>query len=163
MGSGQTRLRKLKIMFNKLGKKISSLFKGSNESRDQSKDDKIAQQESLERMRSGAFTLDDFEQQMGMMDKIGSISKVMRFMPGMQGMKISPQMVEQMKVEMKKFRSIIKAMTPYERLNPHLLTPARKSEIALQAGVQVADIAHLLKRFEESKQLLKQYQKNGRF
>ena len=149
-------------MFNKLGKKISSLFKGSDDHKDQSNVKKMGQRESLERIRSGIFTLDDFEQQMGMIDKIGSISKVMRFMPGAQGMKISPQMVEQMKIEMKRFSTIIKVMTENEKANPQSLSNTRKQEIASKTGVQVIDITNLINRFEKSKQLMKQYKESGR-
>ncbi|HJZ24457.1 MAG TPA: hypothetical protein VJ201_08470 [Candidatus Babeliales bacterium] len=138
-------------------KKLTSLF--TKKESQEKPVAKASQQEILDRMKTGAFTLDDFAQQMSMMDKIGSVSKMLRFMPGMGGIKITPQMLEAMKVEMKKIKLIISNMTPEERANPHVLTEKRKGEIARKSGVAVSDINGMLKRFEETKQFAKMYGK----
>jgi signal recognition particle subunit SRP54 len=116
-----------------------------------------ADQAVLEKsLRSGKFTLQDFERQMSMMDKLGSLSSMVKYLPGMGGLgKLSPEMIEQGEHEMKKFKAIIRSMTPGERQNHGLINDSRKTRIARGAGVQVKDIGLLLKRFEESRQFVK--------
>ena len=139
--------------------KLSSLFGSSS----QKKQPKETDKDVVNRMKSGHFTLDDFAKQMSMFDKIGSISKVMRYMPGGKGLNITPTQIEQGKQELKRLKSIIKVMRVEERQNPALLTKARKEEIARGSGLSVTDIENMLKRFEESKQFVKLYMKKGQF
>lgn len=114
-----------------------------------------AEQEKAEQaMKSGAFTLQDFADQMAMMNKIGSLSQLLKYMPGM-GLNISPEMIQRGEVELVKFRAIISSMTLKERLNTTILNNSRIQRIAQGAGVAVVDVSKLLKRFEEAKQYVK--------
>ena len=114
-----------------------------------------AEQEKAERaLKSGAFTLQDFADQMAMMNKIGSLSQLLKYMPGM-GLNVSPEMIQRGEVELVKFRAIISSMTLKERLNEAILNNSRMQRVAQGAGVAVADVAKLLKRFEEAKQYVK--------
>ncbi|HEX4069252.1 MAG TPA: signal recognition particle protein [Candidatus Babeliales bacterium] len=114
-----------------------------------------AEQEKAEQaLKSGAFTLQDFADQMAMMNKIGSLSQLLKYMPGM-GLNISPEMIQRGEVELVRFRSIISSMTPKERRNTSILNSSRMQRIAQGAGVGVADVSKLLKRFEEAKQYVK--------
>lgn len=114
-----------------------------------------AEQEKAEQaIRSRAFSLQDFADQMAMMNKIGSLSQLLKYMPGM-GMQISPEMIQRGEVELVKFRAIISSMTLKERLNAHILNNSRMNRIAKGAGVAADDVARLLKRFEEAKQYAK--------
>jgi signal recognition particle subunit SRP54 len=107
-----------------------------------------------ESLKSGAFTLQDFADQMAMMNRIGSLSQLLKYMPGI-GAKISPEMIQRGEVELVKFRAIIGSMTPKERLNASLVNNSRMQRVAKGAGVAVDDVARLLKRFEEAKQYVK--------
>lgn len=125
--------------------------------------EKIAldEQEKAEKaLKSGAFTLQDFADQMAMMNKMGSLSQLLKYMPNM-GMKISPEMIQRGEVELVKFKAIISSMTQKERLNTAILNESRMKRVALGAGVEVQDIAMLLKRFEEAKQYVKLLNKFG--
>jgi signal recognition particle subunit SRP54 len=114
-----------------------------------------AEQEKAEQaLKSGAFTLQDFADQMAMMNKIGSLSQLLKYMPGM-GLNISPEMIQRGEVELIRFRAIISSMTLKERLNTTILTNSRMQRIAQGAGVAVSDVSKLLKRFEEAKQYVK--------
>lgn len=120
-------------------------------------EEKIAAQEQEKAEKaftSGAFSLQDFADQMAMMNKIGSLSQLLKYMPGM-GVKLSPEMIQRGEVELVRFRAIISSMTPKERLNAHILNQSRMSRIAQGAGVKAEDVAGLLKRFEEAKQYVK--------
>lgn len=114
-----------------------------------------AEQEKAEKaFKSGTFSLQDFADQMAMMNQLGSLSQLLKYMPGM-GMKVSPEMIQRGEVELVKFRAIISSMTPKERLNATVLNNSRMSRVAGGAGVRLEDVASLLKRFEEAKQYVK--------
>ena len=113
------------------------------------------EQENAEKaFKSGAFSLQDFANQMAMMNKLGSLSQLLKYMPGM-GARISPEMIQRGEAELVKFRAIISSMTLKERLNAGVLNNSRMQRVAQGAGVNVADVANLLKRFEEAKQYVK--------
>lgn len=121
------------------------------------------EQESLyNAMMSGKMSLDDFAKQMEMMSKLGSMSSVMKYIPGMGSMQISAEQMEQGEKELKKFRAIMKSMTKKERLTPKILNGSRKERIARGAGVSASDINLLLSRFEQSQQYVKLLSKLGR-
>lgn len=128
--------------------------------------DKIKQseQESIQRsIMSGNITLDDFASQLAMMSKLGSISSIMKFMPGMGSLKMSEQDAQRSELEMKKFKAALSSMTKKERSMPEILDGSRKKRIALGAGVDVATVNLLLQRFEQSKQFVKLLKKNRFF
>ena len=121
----------------------------------------IDEQEKAEKaLKSGSFSLQDFADQMSMMNKLGPLSQLLKYMPGM-GSKISPDMIQRGEVELIKFRAIIFSMTLKERLNPSILNNSRMQRVAQGAGAKVADIVMLLKRFEEAKQYVKLLNKFG--
>ena len=122
------------------------------------------EQESLFNAFSGGkMNLQDFANQMDMVGKLGSFSNIMKYVPGMAGLKISPEMVQKGELEVKRFKAIISSMTPKERYYPKILDGSRKQRIAKGAGVKVEDINILLQRFEQSQQYAKLFKKYGRF
>ena len=123
---------------------------------------KKADQDKMERsMRSGKITLEDFAQQMEMMNKLGSLASVAKFIPGMSA-QLTPEMIDQGERELKRFKAIISSMTPKERRFHTILDGSRKSRIARGAGVASSDINQLLDRFEKSQQFVKLFKKMGR-
>lgn len=119
------------------------------------------QEEMNKALERGELTLQDFAKQMDMMQRIGSMGSILKYLPGMKEFKITPEMLRQGELEMKKFRAIISSMTPEERLRPKMLTASRKERIAKGAGVQTADVTNLIMRFEETKQYVKLMSKVG--
>ena len=129
-------------------------------------EDKIKQSEqvSLENsFRSGHMTLDDFEKQLSMASRLGSLSTMIKYLPGMGNLNISSAQIEQSEKEMKKFRAIIGSMTKKEKSYPKILDDSRKKRIAQGAGVSVNDISQLLQRFEQSQQFVKLLKKKKYF
>jgi len=119
------------------------------------------EQEKAEKaLRSGSFSLQDFADQVAMMSKIGSLSSLLQYMPGMKT-QLSPEMIHQGEVELAKFKAIISSMTLKERLDPSILSDSRLKRIAQGAGVTQKDVSMLLKRFEEAKQYVKLLNKFG--
>lgn len=127
-------------------------------------DEKIKQADQ-EKMRKsfakGDISLEDFAQQLGMVNKLGSFSSVLKYLPGGMGAQISPQMIEKGEKEAKIFRAIISSMTKKERVVPRLIDRSRKQRIARGSGVTESDIDTLLQRFQQSKQMLKSLKKSG--
>ena len=58
-------------------------------------------------------------------------------------------------VEMKRMEAMVYSMTPHERRDPDLIDLSRRRRIATGAGVQVNDIAGLVKTFKRSRDMIK--------
>ena len=126
-------------------------------------DEKISrddQQKAEKALRSGTFSLQDFADQVSMMNKLGSLSQLLKYMPGV-GSNISSDMIHKGELELVKFKAIISSMTLKERLNPTILNYSRLERVAKGAGVKNEDVTMLLKRFEEAKQYVKLFNKFG--
>ena len=118
---------------------------------------------SVNKMMEGTFDLNDMLQQMKQIQKMGSLSGILKLIPGMP--KISEEDKERATREMKQTESIINSMTPYERKHPEVLKNSRKVRIAKGCGLTNVEINRLLKKFEQMKEMMKQmknYQKGGK-
>ncbi|MFA5307081.1 MAG: signal recognition particle protein [Candidatus Babeliales bacterium] len=122
--------------------------------------DQSSQEATTRRLMEGNFTLKDFYDQLGMIDKLGSFEKISKYLPGAQN--VSPEMMEQGKKEAIQFKAIISAMTPKERILPQILDASRKKRIALGSGVSVQEVNLLLQRFEQSRQFAKMFRRFGK-
>lgn len=114
-------------------------------------------------LTQGKLTLQDFADQLGMMGKLGSLTQLSKYMPGMGGLNLTPEMLEKGEQELKRFKAVIGSMTSKERIYPRLLDASRKQRIAKGAGVTVADVNGLLTRFEQTQQFAKMFKGSGRF
>ncbi|MBA3954031.1 signal recognition particle protein [Candidatus Dependentiae bacterium] len=124
---------------------------------------KVDDQEAMYKSLSeGKLTLQDFAQQIEMVSKLGSLSSVLKYLPGAGSLNISPEMIQKGETEIIKFKAIINSMTSKERLNPKVLDASRKNRVAQGSGVTVADINTLLSRFEQSQQFVKVFKKMGK-
>ena len=126
-------------------------------------DEKQAEKDA-KKMMEGEFTLEDMLRQMKQVQKIGSIGAIAKLIPGMP--KLTDEQKEMAEKEMKTFEAIINSMTPYERKHPEILRFSHKNRIAKGSGKTNADINRVLRKFEQSKQMMKQmkqYQKSGKF
>ncbi len=112
--------------------------------------------------RGGAMTLQDFADQMKLMNRVGSLGSIAKMLPGAGGLGLSPQMLEKGEKELKMFQAIINSMTLKERSVPRLLDGSRKKRIAKGAGVGVEQVNLLLARFEQMQQFAKLLQGAGR-
>ncbi len=121
------------------------------------------QEQMASSFERGKLTLEDFAQQMDMVNRLGSLSSVMKYIPGMGGAQIPAGALEEGQREMKQFRAIIGSMTLKERLYPRLLNDSRKGRVAQGAGVAVGQIDKLLSRFDQMQQYAKLIRKSGGF
>lgn len=117
---------------------------------------KVSDQEDLQKaFNKGKLTLQDFAKQLDMMSSLGSLSSLMKYIPGISGMKVDSSQIEKGEREMKKFKAIISSMTLKERLNPRIINESRVKRIAKGSGTVPQDITLLLERFEQSQQFVK--------
>jgi signal recognition particle subunit SRP54 len=117
------------------------------------------QQALYKNFSQGKMTLQDFADQISMVNKLGSLSSISQYLPGIGGAKLSQDMLEKGEKELVRFKAIISSMTVKERLYPRILDGSRKARIAKGAGVTASDVNLLLKRFEESQQYAKLFKK----
>ena len=136
---------------------IVTLVEKAKESIDEKEAEKAAK-----KMMDGTFTLEDMLRQMKQVQKIGSIGAIAKLIPGMP--KLSDEQKAAAEKEMKVFEAIINSMTPYERRHPETLRYSHKNRIAKGSGLTNADINRVIRKYEQSKEMMKQmkqYQKSG--
>jgi signal recognition particle subunit SRP54 len=113
------------------------------------------QARSLEqKVRKNEFTLDDFLEQLRQVRKLGSMSEIVKMIPGMS--KMIPKDVQLDENEVRRVEAIICSMTRGERRRPEVLNASRRKRIAAGSGTQVPDVNRLVKNFEASRQMMKQ-------
>ncbi len=108
------------------------------------------------KMRTNSFTLEDYLEQMKQLNKMGSITDVLKMIPGL-GSKIKDTDIDEDKVmkAQKKNEAIILSMTRMERRNPDILNASRKRRIAAGSGTTVQEVNLLLKQFDQAKEMMK--------
>ena len=108
------------------------------------------------KMRTNAFTLEDYLEQMNQLNKMGSIRDVLKMIPGL-GSKIKDADIDEDKMNkaQKKNVAIILSMTRMERRNPDILNASRKRRIAAGSGTTVQEVNLLLKQFDQAKEMMK--------
>lgn len=109
---------------------------------------------AVKKMEEGRFTLNDMLVQMKQVQKLGSFGGLLKLIPGMP--KISNEQLATAEKQMKDFETIINSMTPYERDHPEVLKNNRKIRIAKGSGRTTADVNRVLKKYEQSKLMIKQ-------
>jgi signal recognition particle subunit SRP54 len=134
---------------------VVSLVEKAAQTIDVEKAQKIAQ-----KMRQGAFDLDDMAEQLKQMQRIGGMSGVLGMMPGMG--KIRSQIAEANLDDgiLKRQHAIITSMTPYERRNPKLLDAKRKRRIAAGSGTRVEEVNRLIKMHRQMADMMKTLGRN---
>ena len=125
----------------------------------------IDEQQAVEfakKLKSGkGFDLNDFKDQIGQMRKMGGLSSMMDKLPAQFAQAASQMQAGSEEKAVSRIEGIINSMTPVERSKPELLKASRKRRIATGAGVQVQEVNRLLKQFEQSQKMMKQFSKGG--
>jgi signal recognition particle subunit SRP54 len=120
-------------------------------------DRKKAQQAAQKMMHSG-IDLNDMLGQMRQMKKMGPLKDVLAKVPGMskqlKDVDVDDRMVD-------RTEAILLSMTPRERERPEVINPSRKRRIARGSGMRVEDVNRLLRNFEQTRRLMKQFKKKG--
>jgi signal recognition particle subunit SRP54 len=109
------------------------------------------------KIKKNQFTLEDFLEQMAQIKKMGGIGKMMGMLPGMNNASLKDIDIENSEKEFKQMESIIYSMTIEERQNPSILNAGRRKRIAKGCGQPVSKINNLIKKYEDAKKMMKQF------
>jgi signal recognition particle subunit SRP54 len=108
-----------------------------------------------EKIQKDELTLDDFLKQLEAVEKLGSLSSLMKMLPGQLG-----QMASQVdENEVKYSKAIIRSMTATERNHPEILNSSRRTRIAHGSGRPVHEVNTLLKQFDEARKMIRMMKK----
>ena len=114
------------------------------------------------KLKKADFSLDDFREQMKMMRQLGSMSDLLKMIPGAeQAMKKMGTGGPDPDKEMRRVEAILNSMTAAERATPDILNGSRRKRIASGSGTTVADVNAFLKRFEDAKKVMKKLSNMG--
>ncbi len=111
-----------------------------------------------EKLKKNQFTLEDFLEQMGQVKKMGGISKILDMLPGMNKAQMQGFNIKESEKEFHAMEAIIQSMTVKERRDPSLLNASRRRRIAAGSGRTVSEINQLIKKYNDAKKMLKQFQ-----
>ena len=115
----------------------------------------------LERkLKKDEFTLEDFRDQIRQMKKLGSLESIMGMIPGLGKFKGAINFTEAEK-DIKKTEAIINSMTAKERARPSVIDGSRRLRISKGSGTQVQDVNDLLKKYMETRKMIKKFAKGG--
>ncbi|AUN94256.1 signal recognition particle protein [Pseudazoarcus pumilus] len=115
-----------------------------------------------QKLKTGkGFDLEDFKAQIGQMRKMGGLSSMLEKMPAQFAAAAGQLQGGAQEKSIGRIEGIINSMTPAERAKPEILKASRKRRIAAGAGVSVQEVNRLLKQFEQTQKMMKQFSKGG--
>lgn len=129
-----------------------SLIESAEKNYDEAKAEK-----QLERMKKNQFTLEDFLEQMGQVQQMGGLGKILDMMPGMNSAQMKDVDIEKGEREFDQMKSIIFSMTKAERQDPNILNASRRKRIAAGCGQPVSKVNNLIRKYEDAKKMMKQF------
>ena len=124
---------------------IVGLVEKAQEAFDESNAKKIQ-----EKIKKNEFDFNDFLDQIKQFNKLGSMSEMTKFIPGLKKVKN----LDDNKDHLKWTEAIINSMTSQERLNPAILNGSRKARIAKGSGRSIVEVNRLLKQFSQIKVMM---------
>lgn len=113
----------------------------------------LEEAEKLEKkLRKSKFDLDDYLAQLRQMKKLGSLSSIIKMIPGLSQLKdVNIDEKEFVRIE-----AMICSMTTEERRNPKILNASRRIRIANGSGTSVQQINKFMKSFEMTQKMMKE-------
>ncbi|AIS33072.1 signal recognition particle protein Srp54 [Methanobacterium formicicum] len=115
-------------------------------------------QEAMDAMLSGKFTLKDMYSQFEMMNKMGPMQQVMNMLPGM-GNKLPKNASQVTEEKLGKYKILMDSMTEEELTHPEIIKQSRVKRIARGSGMRNEDVKELLKYYQVTKKAIKGFGK----
>ena len=135
---------------------IVSLVEKASENIDEQDAERMAT-----KLQKGEFDLDDLLSQIRQMKKMGGLSSIMKFIPGLKNLENKISQNDSAENSIMKQEAIILSMTKYERSKPKIINGSRKKRIATGSGTKVSDINRVLKQHKKMTDMMKKFSKNG--
>src|SRR5438105_4135277 len=117
--------------------------------------------ESIEKLRTDTFTLEDFREQLRQVRKLGALDQILGMLPSIGPFK-DLHKVKVDEKELTHIEAIINSMTPKERRNHQIINGSRRKRIAKGSGTSVQAVNQLLKQYVQTRQMMKSM-KNSMF
>ncbi|MBI9083570.1 MAG: signal recognition particle protein [Desulfobacterales bacterium] len=112
------------------------------------------------KLRKSQFTLEDFRDQLVQVRKMGSLTDIIKMIPGMGNSKQMKNLDVDDR-ELVRVEAIINSMTAKERRNHAIINGSRRKRIAKGSGTSVQDINKLLKNYTQVMKIMKKINKGG--
>ncbi len=109
-----------------------------------------------EELFKGKFDLEDFRKQIVHVKNMGSMSDLMKKIPGLNQSGADDLGGIDVDEEIKRIEGMIDSMTLDERRDPSLIDNARRRRIAAGSGADLADVSGLVKQFDTMAAVVKQ-------
>ncbi|MBQ4575047.1 MAG: signal recognition particle protein [Clostridia bacterium] len=107
------------------------------------------------KIRDSSFSLSDFLDQFQQIKKMGSMEQLLGMMPGVNHAALKDAKIDERQIA--RMEAIIYSMTQEERDKPEIISASRKKRIAAGSGNTVEEVNRLLKQFDQTKRLMKQF------
>ncbi len=114
------------------------------------------QQRRLEaKLKKNKFDLEDLQDQLKSLRKMGPLKQVLEMIPGMGKAIPGMDAEETQERQLRRMEAIINSMTPKERRHPQILNGSRKKRVARGSGTSVEEINRLLRQYGQMRKLMK--------
>ena len=118
-------------------------------------------EEMAKKLQKGEFDLDDLLSQIRQMKKMGGISGMMKFIPGLSNLSDKIPQNKNPDNSIAQQEAIILSMTKYERSKPKIINGSRKKRIAAGSGTSVSEINKILKQHRKMSDMMKKLSRKG--
>ena len=118
-------------------------------------------EEMAKKLQKGEFDLDDLLSQIRQMKKMGGISGMMKFIPGLSNLSDKIPQNTNPDNSIAQQEAIILSMTKYERSKPKIINGSRKKRIAAGSGTSVSEINKILKQHRKMSDMMKKLSRKG--
>lgn len=108
----------------------------------------------MKNLEKGKFSVDDFMKQMDMIKNLGSMSSILKMIPGMGGALRQIGDLSPAEDEMKRMRVIINSMTKQERKDYKVIKESRIERIAKGSGNSVKAVKDFLDKFRQMEKMM---------
>jgi len=129
---------------------VVSLVEKAQEAFDEKEAEKLEM-----KIKKNAFDLQDFQNQLKSLKKMGPLSSLVDMIPGAQKLK-NAQVDES---QFARTQAILNSMTNKEKGKPNIINASRRKRIAVGSGTQVMDVNRLLNQFDQMKKMMKRVNK----
>jgi signal recognition particle subunit SRP54 len=129
---------------------VVSLVEKAQEAFDEKEAEKLEM-----KIKKNAFDLQDFQNQLKSLKKMGPLSSLVDMIPGAQKLK-NAQVDEN---QFARTQAILNSMTKKEKGKPNIINAGRRKRIAVGSGTQVMDVNRLLNQFDQMKKMMKRVNK----
>lgn len=121
--------------------------------------DEVEARRLQKKLAKDQFSLQDFYSQIQQIKKMGNIKELASMIPGM-GKALKD--IDMDNSSFKSIEAIIQSMTVEEKDNPAILNGSRRKRIATGSGTSIAEVNRLIKQFEDTRKVMKNFAGGGK-